>query len=181
MLPEGAERVSRAAARLCERPRSLPTRATAPAGPQNQGAPTAGRSCAPPGAGRCFWRDRWRRSRGSLADRLAIGGPAGPGRQTQFLREREPNIGLLLEAHFLKHRPDESGAGILPAWARKAGRMPAPLSNRQGCVCFQNFLQSNSPSRLLPVPEVSCLASRKLSPTESSEEPGGITEGPLSI
>ena len=77
-LPEGAEIVSRAAARLCERPRSLPTRATAPAGPENQGAPTARRSCAPPGAGRCFWRDRWRRSRGSLADRLAIGGPAGP-------------------------------------------------------------------------------------------------------
>ncbi len=74
----GAERVSRAAARLCERPRSLPTRVRAPAGPENQGPPTKGRSCAPPGAGRCFWPDRWRRSRGSLADRLAIGGPAGP-------------------------------------------------------------------------------------------------------
>ena len=77
-LPEGAEIVNRAAARLCERPRSIPTRATAPAGPENQGAPTAGRSYAPAGAGRCFWRDRWRRSHGSLADRLAIGGPAGP-------------------------------------------------------------------------------------------------------
>ena len=91
-LPEGAERVSRAAATLCERPRSLPTRATAPAGPENQGAPTARRSCAPPGVGRCFWPDRWRRSRGSLADRLAIGWPAGPGRQCQFFRERDPNI-----------------------------------------------------------------------------------------
>ena len=84
-LPEGAERVSRAAARLCERPRFLPTRATAPAGPENQGSPTEERSCAPHGAGRCFWRDRWRRSRGSLADRLAIGGPAGPGRQAGCL------------------------------------------------------------------------------------------------
>ena len=53
-LPEGAEIVSRAAARLRERPRSPPTRAPAPAGPENQCAPTAGRSCAPPGAGRCF-------------------------------------------------------------------------------------------------------------------------------
>jgi hypothetical protein len=80
-LPEGAEIVNRAAARLCERPRPLPTRATATAWSENRGTPTAGRSCAPPGAGRCFWPDRWRRSRGSLADRLAIGGPAGPGRQ----------------------------------------------------------------------------------------------------
>ena len=77
----GAASVNRAAARLCERPRSLPTRATAPAGPENQGASTAGRSCAPHGPGRCFWPVRWRRSRGSLADRLAIGGPAGPGSQ----------------------------------------------------------------------------------------------------
>jgi hypothetical protein len=38
-------------------------------------------------------------------------------------------------------------------------------------VCFQNLLQSNSHSRLLPVPEVSYLASQKLSPTESCEEP----------
>jgi hypothetical protein len=83
-LPEGAEIVSRAAARRCERPRSLPTRATAPAGPENQGAPTAGRSCTPPGAGRCFWRDRWRRSRGSLADGLAIGGPPGPQGRPSF-------------------------------------------------------------------------------------------------
>jgi hypothetical protein len=146
-LPEGAEIVSRAAARLCERPRSPPTRAPAPAGPENQCAPTAGRSCAPPGAGRCFWRDRWRRSRGSLADRLAIGGPAGPGRQGRASRARQagPRIqGRAGRTSFsgkgsrtfdgfggrgvqkigplpLFERPDESGAGILPAWAREAG------------------------------------------------------------
>ena len=150
--------------------RAPPVPSNESAGPGGAGEPrharTAGRSCAPPGAGRCFWPDRWRRSQGSLADRLAIGGPAGPGRQGQFFKEREPNIGLLLGANCLNDRPDESGTGILPAWAREAGRMPAPLSSRQGCVCFQNFLQSNSHSRLMPVPEVSYLAPRKLSPTE---------------
>ncbi len=108
-LPEGAEIVSRAAARLCERPWSLPTRPPAPAGPENQGgpaAPTAGRSCAPPGAGRCFWPDRWRRSRGSLAARLAIGGPAGPGRQKQFFSESKPNISLPWGASCLNRKPD---------------------------------------------------------------------------
>jgi hypothetical protein len=107
----------------------------------------------------------------ALACRPAIGGLAGPGRQTQFLREREPHISLLWGASCRNRRPDESGAGILPAWTREAGRMPAPLSSRQGCVCFQNFLQSNSHSRLMPVPEVPCLASQKLSPTERSREP----------
>jgi hypothetical protein len=139
-LPEGAEMVSRAAARLCERPRSLPTRTPAPAGPKYRGAPTAstaGRFCAPSGASRCFWPDRWR---GSLADRLAIGGPAGPGRQAQFFREREP----------------------LPWWASCLNRRPDGAGH---CV-----LQSNSHSRLIPLPEASYLASRKLSPTERSEE-----------
>ena len=45
-LQEGAKIVSRAAARLCERPRSLPTRATAPAGPVNHGAGPAGGATA---------------------------------------------------------------------------------------------------------------------------------------
>ena len=54
LLPEGAERVSRAAARLCEGPRSLPTRAPAPAGPENHGERTPGRSHAPCRGGRLF-------------------------------------------------------------------------------------------------------------------------------
>ncbi len=147
-LPEGAEIVSRAAARLCERPRSLPTRAPAPAGPENPGEPRAERSCAPPGAGRCFWRERWRRSRGSLADRLAIGGPAGPGRQAQFFSEREANIGLLWGASCLNRKPDGVGHRVL---------------------------QSDSHSRRMPVPEVSNLASRKRSPTKRSEDPVNAT------
>ena len=52
--------------------------------------------------------------------------------------------------------------------------MHTPLSSRQGCVCFQNFLQSNSHLRLRPVSKVSYLASQKLSPTESREEPSGF-------
>ena len=91
-LPEGAERVSRAAARLCERPRSPMERTQAPAGPENHGARKEGRSRAPPGAGGCFSTDRWRRSRGSLADRLSIGGPTGPGRQPQFFSQKHPKI-----------------------------------------------------------------------------------------
>jgi hypothetical protein len=95
LLPEGAKRVSRAAARLYERPRSLPTRATAPAGPENQGgslflarpvAAPAGRACRPAG-------DR----RARRASRL--------GRQGQFFSEREPNIGLLWGAGCLNKRP----------------------------------------------------------------------------
>jgi hypothetical protein len=82
-LPEGAEKGSWAAAKLCERPRSPIERTQAPAGPENHGVRTEERSRAPTGAGGRFWRDRWRRSRRSRrspADRLAIGGPAEPGR-----------------------------------------------------------------------------------------------------
>ena len=43
---EGVERVSRVAARLCERPRSLPTRSKAPAELENHGARKPGRSYA---------------------------------------------------------------------------------------------------------------------------------------
>ena len=91
-LPEGAEIISRAAARLCERPRSAAKRTQAPAGPENHGSCAEERSRAPAGADGRFLTDRWRRSRGSLADRLFLGGPTGPGRQDQFFRERHPNL-----------------------------------------------------------------------------------------
>jgi hypothetical protein len=67
--------MSRGAARLCERPWSHTKKAPAPVGPGNHGAQVG---LAPRWGGLPFGMDRWRRSRGSLADRLAIGGPSGP-------------------------------------------------------------------------------------------------------
>ena len=53
-LPEEAKIISRAAARLCESPRSPEEKTQAPAGPGNHGAHTGGRSCAPLRAGGRF-------------------------------------------------------------------------------------------------------------------------------
>jgi hypothetical protein len=105
------------------------------------------------------------------ARRARQAGPVFEGKGAEHLTALGGRVVQKIGRLALFRRPDESGAGFLPAWAREAGRIPAPLSRRQGCVCFQNLLQSNSHSRLLPVPEVSCLASRKRSPTENSEEP----------